>query len=238
MELASLCVFPTPRLSHPQRPLFTCTRQFPLPTAHCPLPTRDATCDHLLIIRRHRRLFTGHWSLATGHSRRHSPLTAGRKSGSFSCSISPFFVLSANIHWINARAIWLRFSFSRRRRLPSAFTRHWPLARRNDPLLSRRHRCLFVFTGHWPLTTGHWPPPAAHRPPPTAHCPPLTAHCPLPTADCRLPTRHSIRLPSHQRGQIVRRPSPAGHCLSTDPEFPKSERCPISPTKPSLIFHR
>jgi hypothetical protein len=120
----------------------------PLPTAHCPLPTRDATCDHLLIIRRHRRLFTGHWSLATGHSRRHSPLTAGRKSGSFSCSISPFFVLSANIHWINARAIWLRFSFSRRRRLPSAFTRHWPLARRNDPLLSRRHRCLFVFTGH------------------------------------------------------------------------------------------
>ena len=55
----------------------------------------------------------------TGHSRRagtvipplatpHPAATTGRKSGSFACSISPWFVRSRNLPMINGMAIWLR----------------------------------------------------------------------------------------------------------------------------------
>jgi hypothetical protein len=57
----------------------------------------------------------------------------------------------------------------------------------------------------------------------TSHAPRLTLHAP----------RH---LPPDQRGQVVRGPSPAGDCLSTDPKLPKIQRSPISLTKPSLYF--
>jgi hypothetical protein len=51
-------------------------------------------------------------------------------------------------------------------------------------------------------------------------------------------------LPSHaprrdQRGQVVRRPSPAGYCLTPTAELPRILRGPITPTGPPLLVcHR
>jgi hypothetical protein len=86
---------------------FTRTTHRPPPTAHCSPPTA------------HRSL-----------------LTVVPKSGSFSCSIPPSFVLSCNRAKTNIRAIWLR---------SGAFL----TLLRSLPVPSMQF--------HWPLVTGHWP---------------------------------------------------------------------------------
>ncbi len=76
-------------------------------------------------------------------------------------------------------------------------------------VLALFHYCQpspFGFTGHWRLAT---------------------ILSPLATI---------IRRPPDQRGQVVRRPSPAGYCLTLTAELSKTERGPISPTKPLPYF--
>ena len=63
---------------------------------------------------------------------------------------------------------------------------------------------------------------------PPGHCSPVSA--PRPTL--RVPRRD-------QRGQVVRRPSPAGSCLTPTAELPRRLRGPITPTGPPLLVcHR
>ena len=49
------------------------------------------------------------------------------------------------------------------------------------------------------------------------------------------PTPHATHatIRRDQRGQVVRRPSPAGHCLTPTAELRKTERDPISTNGPS-----
>src|SRR5208282_4587911 len=63
----------------------------------------------------------------------------------------------------------------------------------------------FGFIGHWPLFRA------------TGHCSPATRH-----------------LRPDQRGQVVRRPSPAGDCLRPTAELTRTERSPISTSGPSI----
>jgi len=93
------------------------------------------------------------------------------------------------------------------------------LATRHHPLPSRRHRSL-----NRPLPTAVCPLRSALSPP-RAALPPRTR---LLTGHWSLATGHCL--------QVVRKPSPAGYCRSTDTELPKLERGPISPTKLSLLF--
>src|SRR5271157_3117190 len=48
------------------------------------------------------------------------------------------------------------------------------------------------------------------------------------------PTRHAPRPKPHQRGQVVRGPSPPGYCLTPTAELAKTERGPISTSGPSI----
>gem|GEM_PF-1762717 len=47
------------------------------------------------------------------------------------------------------------------------------------------------------------------------------------------PTSHAA-VRRDRRGQAVRKPSPAGYCLLPNAEFPKTERDPISTSRPSI----
>jgi len=58
----------------------------------------------------------------------------------------------------------------------------------------------------------------------------LPSHAPRPTLPA--PRRD-------QRGQVVRRPSPAGYCLTPTAELPRILQGPITPTDPPLLVcHR
>ena len=63
-----------------------------------------------------------------------------------------------------------------------------------------------------------------------------------PTVPWPLFSRSRPTLPPHaprhadQRGQVVRRPSPAGYCLTPTAELPKTERGPISTSGPSIQY--
>jgi len=54
----------------------------------------------------------------------------------------------------------------------------------------------------------------------------------LTTGHCSFdPRRH----PPYQQGQVVRRPFPAGYCLTLTPDLSKTERGPISMSDPSTL---
>jgi len=95
---------------------------------------------------------------------------------------------------------------------------------------------------HWSLATPCSPLASLHSQLATTHWPLPVPHSPLAPSDyplCSRSTPHAApNRPPHQRGRVMRRPSPAGYCHPTIPELPKTDRGPISPTKPSLIFHR
>ena len=55
-----------------------------------------------------------------------TPFAVGRKLGSFSCSISPWFVLNHDMPMINTTSNWLRFGVFLSPTVPS-FRIHWPL---------------------------------------------------------------------------------------------------------------
>src|SRR5208337_3135589 len=78
----------------------------------------------------------------------------------------------------------------------------------------------------WPLFSRLAP----HAPCSTPHAPRPTPHAP----------RSTLRVPRRdQRGQVVRRPSPAGSCLTPTAELPRRLRGPITPTGPPLLVcHR
>jgi len=57
----------------------------------------------------------------------------------------------------------------------------------------------------------------------------MSASIPVPVL--RSPAAHSA---PHQRGRVVRKPSPAGYCLPPTTELTKSERGPISTSVPSM----
>ena len=52
-------------------------------------------------------------------------------------------------------------------------------------------------------------------------------------------SRPTLRVPRRdQRGQVVRRPSPAGYCLTPNAELPRILRGPITPIGPPfLVYH-
>ena len=56
----------------------------------------------------------------------------------------------------------------------------------------------------------------------------LTPHAPAPRSTLHVPRRD-------QRGQVVRRPSPAGYCLTPTAELPRIQRGPITPTGPPIF---
>ncbi len=68
---------------------------------------------------------------------------------------------------------------------------------------------------------------------PPGHCSPVSRpRLPAPRSTLRVPRRD-------QRGQVVRRPFPAGYCLTPTAELPRILRGPITPTGPPLLgYHR
>jgi hypothetical protein len=72
----------------------------------------------------------------------------------------------------------------------------------------------------------------------SAEIPSLHLNCPLPTGHSSPRPLPPSPLPPHQRGQVVRRPSPLAPACSTESELTKIERGPISPSETSLTLHR
>jgi hypothetical protein len=175
----------------------------------------------------HLPLVTAHYSLATRHYP--FPLPTAHRALSFQNRLrSPArFQNETTLSRypekpLNAEWNWLRFgTFPPLRLFHRELTSS--LATRHHPLPSRRHRPLH---GNCPLPTPQTPHatgrPALHAPRPT----------PKPPAR---PTLHAPRyLLPHQRGKVVRSPSPAGSCLSTDSELTRNERGLIWPIRPSI----
>src|SRR5208282_1935782 len=114
-------------------------------------------------------------------------------------------------------SLTLRVSVERNRRCQgrdAVNPRPWDDPLCSDAFLSLRVTSLRIY---WPLTTNHWP-----------------------LFSCRWPlfSRHSPLSPAvrrDQRGQVVRRSSPTGYCLTPTAALSKTERGPISTNGPLYI---